>query len=89
MDPLSPGQRSKHDRAARAINHPIRKRMLEVILDKPVDKESLITQLINEGVLPDASHFKYHASMLLNAECIELQDGNYHVTKAGEAVRFT
>ena len=83
-----PSERSKHDLAAKAVNNPIRKRMLEMVLEGKTREKDLIDKLVAEGMIPDGSHFKYHMSFLLKAECVAKNGDNYEITKAGEVVKF-
>lgn len=83
-----PSERSKHDLAAKAVSNPIRKRMLEMVLEGNISESDLIEKLVAEGLIPDGSHFKYHMSFLLKAECVAKKGEVYVITKAGEVVKF-
>ena len=85
--PEVPAQR-KHDLAAKAVSNPVRKRILELLLEGKSIKEDITDVMVAEGILPDSSHFKYHVSFLLKAECLIQNGDSYTITKAGEVVKF-
>ncbi|MHA1681954.1 MAG: hypothetical protein ACTSUE_13530 [Promethearchaeota archaeon] len=87
-DVLEMQVQNKHDLAAKALNNPVRKRILEVILDGKTTEADIIDALVGGGTIPDGSHFKYHVGFLLKAECVRKSDDSFSVTKAGEAVKF-
>ncbi|MFX0099605.1 MAG: hypothetical protein ACFFCS_08490 [Candidatus Hodarchaeota archaeon] len=69
------------------IYHPIRNRILELLLGGRKNEEELIGELMLEKVLHDKSYFKYHINTLLQAECVEQMDDFYFsLTRKGVVV---
>lgn len=82
-----------HGVLLKAVNHPVRRRMLEIVNSNDgITKNELLNQLIENNIIPDENSFEYNMSFLLQAECI--REGSVagsgkirlHITLAGKVV---
>jgi len=65
------------------VNHPVRRRILELLSKTPHGVESMLDQLKKEGLITDDQALKYHLDFLLKASCIELtRDASGKIVKA-------
>lgn len=89
------GSRYLHDLYLKAVNHPIRREILE-ILNKVelVSKEDLIKILIDKDLVEDEFVFKYNIDYLIKALCIEsvIDEKNkeifYKITQSGKVIEY-
>lgn len=75
----------------RTVNHPTRKRILEIISGKPSDKREISRILIDEGLIKEEKETTYHLNLLLDGKCVERdggEDGKFRLTQAGELVDY-
>jgi hypothetical protein len=89
------GSRYLHDLYLKAVNHPIRREILEIINKvELVSKEDLIKILIDKDVVQDKSVFKYNIDYLIKALCIEsvIDEKNkeifYKITQSGKVIEY-
>ncbi|KKM60149.1 hypothetical protein LCGC14_1544790 [marine sediment metagenome] len=89
------GSRYLHNLYLKAVNHPIRREILEIINKvELVSKEDLIKILIDKDVVQDKSVFKYNIDYLIKALCIEsvIDEKNkeifYKITQSGKVIEY-
>ncbi len=89
------GSRYYHDLYLKAVNHPIRRKILHVVNDaKRISKNALIKRLIEDDVIDDEKVFKYNIDFLIKALCInpskdeKVLDIYYEITQAGKVVEY-
>ncbi|MGQ4873558.1 MAG: hypothetical protein ACP6IY_05725 [Promethearchaeia archaeon] len=87
------GVRYLHDLYLKAVNHPIRREMLEIINEKKrISEKELIQILKDKDIINDDSIFKYNMDFLIKAFCvnkIEEDDAVYYeITQSGEVVKY-
>ena len=75
----------------KAVNHPIRRKMLEIVNENNhILRTNLIEKLIESGVINDDSSFDYNMNFLTQANCmIALDDDSekkYEITQQGKVV---
>ncbi|TXT59086.1 MAG: hypothetical protein BAJALOKI1v1_1480003 [Promethearchaeota archaeon] len=91
------GYRYYHDLYLKAINHPIRRKILKTILtikNAKITKEDLFLALKNEGILTDRNIFTYNVEYLKKAFCIEetreenSKETYLQITQNGRVIEF-
>ncbi|MFW9950299.1 MAG: hypothetical protein ACFFKA_09285 [Candidatus Thorarchaeota archaeon] len=87
------GTKYYHSLYLKAINHPIRRVILEMVQSsKRIFEPKLFEDLKKQGVLEDPTTFRYNIDFLLKALCIERieeQDGSYYrITQAGKVIDY-
>jgi DNA-binding transcriptional ArsR family regulator len=87
------GTKYLHDLYLKAVNHPIRREILEIInKTKRISKEDLIKILVEKNLIKDDSNFDYNIDYLLKAFCIErIEEGNkifFEITQSGKVVEY-
>ncbi|MHA1274308.1 MAG: hypothetical protein ACTSQP_08575 [Promethearchaeota archaeon] len=87
------GVRYLHDLYLKAVNHPIRREMLEIINEKKrISEKELIQILKDKDIINDDSIFKYNMDFLIKAFCvnkIEEDDAVYYeITQSGKVVDY-
>ncbi|MEX2682221.1 MAG: winged helix-turn-helix domain-containing protein [Candidatus Sigynarchaeota archaeon] len=86
--------RIEHDIYLKAVNHPTRRRLLELVAKAPLAPETAALKLVEEGLLQNDGQLKYHLDMLVKARCIEIErdpQGNIKtlkITQAGQVVDY-
>jgi DNA-binding transcriptional ArsR family regulator len=86
--------RLAHDVYLRAVNNPVRRRILEIIATGPCSVCRLGERLIREEIIHEPGSLKYHLDYLKKAKCIELhQDDSgkeqvVTITREGKVVDF-
>ena len=84
--------RMAHDIYLKAVNNPVRRRILELVLNGPVSKESLVNALVAEKLLKEPSSLNYHLDFLLKARCIITRDEKgetlVEITQEGKVVDY-
>ncbi len=84
--------RLEHDVYLKAVNNPVRRRLLEIVSKNPCSTVAVTKQLVGDGLLQDEGALKYHLDVLVKAKCITLerdQHGNIKaikITQAGQVV---
>ncbi|MFW9782312.1 MAG: hypothetical protein ACFFFB_08525 [Candidatus Heimdallarchaeota archaeon] len=87
------GSREYHALYLKAVNHPIRKEILNIVNKaKSISRNNLFDILSEKNLLTDYSILDYHIDFLLKALCIEkgLVDGEvkYIITQSGKVVEY-
>ena len=82
--------RQYHDVLLKAVNNPVRRRVLEALFKKKDDGmllSSIQAMLVAEGLIADPSAFKYHLDYLLKAKCVKVREGSVFINEEGEVVK--
>ena len=87
------GTKYLHDLYLKAVNHPIRREILNVINDaKKIDEKALKESLIDKKIIKDESAFYYNIDYLIKALCVSKIEENdeiyYEITKSGQVVDY-
>ncbi|MFX1314331.1 MAG: hypothetical protein ACFE9T_00575 [Promethearchaeota archaeon] len=87
------GTKYLHDLYLKAVNHPIRRKILTILNDsKKISKEKLFGILSEEKVIEDESSFNYNIDYLIKAFCIEKVEEKdkiyYIITQSGKVVDY-
>lgn len=89
------GTRYLHDLYLRAVNHPIRRKILECVnMVKRISKKELFNQLNKNGVLSDENIFNYNMDFLIKSFCIKSvkdeaeQEIYFEITQSGKVVDY-
>ena len=61
-----------HAQHLKAVNHPIRREMLNFINEvEQISEEDLLEKLKNNEILNDENMFRYNMDFLIQAQCVE------------------
>lgn len=89
------GSKYFHDLYLKAVNHPIRREILEIVnKEELVSKENLLKILINKDLVQDKFVFNYNMDYLIKAFCIEsvIDENNkevfYKITQSGKVIEY-
>jgi hypothetical protein len=89
------GTRYLHDLYLKAVNHPIRREILNIINDLTrISKSTLLKKLIEDKIIEDESMFNYNMDFLIKAFCIksindeETNEIYYEITQSGKVVDY-
>lgn len=89
------GSRYFHDLYLKAVNHPIRREILEIVnKETRISRRILLEILINRDLVADESVFNYNLDYLIKAFCIESvvdQKSNeqfYEITQSGKVIEY-
>ena len=89
------GTRYLHELYLKAVNHPIRREILNIInYAKRISKNKLLKKLIEETILDDENMFNYNMDFLIKAFCIKSiidEDTNemiYEITQSGKVIEY-
>ena len=87
------GTKYLHDLYLKAVNHPIRREILNIINQaKKIKEINLIKALIDNQVIKDDSSFNYNIDYLIKAFCVnktvENDDIYYEITQSGQVVDY-
>ena len=84
-----------HDLYLKAVNHPIRREILEIVNElKRISKKDLIRKLLDNEIIEDESMFNYNMDFLIKAFCIksiknEITDEIfYEITQSGKVIEY-
>ena len=86
--------RLEHDVYLKAVNNPVRRRLLEIVSKAPCTPEAVADQLVQDGLLQGEGALKYHLDVLVKAKCIVLDrdpHGNIKaikITQGGQVVDY-
>lgn len=84
--------RMAHANYLKAVNHPTRRRILEILYKEPVSKETLVQALIKEKMLSEPRAINFHLDLLLKANCIKIScEGEkkiLEITQEGKVVDY-
>lgn len=87
------GSKYYHDLYLKAVNHPIRRKILEIV-NKSVEisKNKLFNQLSEQNIISDMSILEYNLDFLIKALCIEKKDDMneiiYTITQSGKIIEY-
>ncbi|MFX1569404.1 MAG: hypothetical protein ACFFCV_13665 [Promethearchaeota archaeon] len=89
------GTRYLHDLYLKAVNHPIRREILNIVNGtKRISKTELIKQLADNKILHDEYVFNYNMDFLIKAFCIQsikvenTDEIYYEITQSGKVVDY-
>ena len=61
-----------HAQHLKAVNHPIRREMLNFINEvEQISEKELLEKLSNNDILDDENMFRYNMDFLIQAQCVE------------------
>jgi len=87
------GSKYYHDLLMRAVNHPIRREILNIVNEsKRISNPELFLKLKSENILDDKNVFNYNLDYLIKALCINViideTSGQifYEITQSGQVV---
>ena len=87
------GTRYLHSLYLKAVNHPIRREILNVVNEvKKISRDELLTKLLELEIIPNEGVFDYNMDYLIKALCIEKTEENdlifYLITQGGKVVDY-
>jgi len=87
------GTKYLHDLYLKAVNHPIRRRILEIINKaKKISKQNLLQTLLNEKMIKDEFSLEYNMDYLIKAFCVnKINEENeiyYEITQSGKVIEY-
>jgi len=89
------GTRYLHDLYLKAVNHPIRREILEIVNElKRISKKNLKRKLLDNEIIEDESIFNYNMDFLIKAFCIKpIKDEKtdeifYEITQSGKVIEY-
>jgi len=88
------GSKYLHDLYLRAVNHPVRKMMLKIILEKKISKKELLKVLIEKNIIKNENQLIYNIDYLIKAFCIiSIKDDDtdeifYEITQSGKVIEY-
>lgn len=83
-----------HDTYLKAINHPIRREILKLFInkDKPLSKNYIFNQLKKRDLITERETLNYNLDYLLKAFCIqkisEREQDKYKLTQSGKIIEY-
>jgi hypothetical protein len=86
--------RLEHEAYLKAVNNPVRRRLLEMVSKDPLPPDTLAALLVKEGLLRNEGTLNYHLDVLVKAKCIVLDrdpHGNIKaikITQGGQVVDY-
>lgn len=89
------GTRYLHDLYLKAVNHPIRREILNIVNKLTrISKSKLLKKLIEDKIIEDESMFNYNMDFLIKAFCIKsVKDEKsneifYEITQGGRVIEY-
>ena len=89
------GSKYMHDLYLRAVNHPVRREILEIVnKTEKISKRELLKKLIDSNFIKDENQLIYNIDYLLKAFCINSikDDENgeifYEITQSGKVIEY-
>lgn len=89
------GTKYFHDRYLKAVNNPIRRKILKIVNNlERISKKDLLKILIERKILEDEHMFNYNIDFLIKAFCIksikdeEQDEIFYEITQSGKVVDY-
>ncbi|MFW9999346.1 MAG: hypothetical protein ACFE9Q_07985 [Candidatus Hodarchaeota archaeon] len=89
------GTRYLHDLYLKAVNHPIRREILNIVNEsKRVSKSDLIKKLAVNNIIDDEYVFNYNMDFLIKAFCIQpitdekTKEIYYEITQSGKVIEY-
>jgi DNA-binding transcriptional ArsR family regulator len=86
--------RLEHEAYLKAVNNPVRRRLLEMVSKDPLSPDAVAEQLVREGLLRNKETLNYHLDVLVKAKCVILDrdpQGNIKaikITQGGQVVDY-
>lgn len=83
-----------HDTYLKAINHPIRREILKLFINKdlPLTKNDIFIQLKEQDLITERETLDYNLDYLLKAFCIEKvidkEQDKYKLTQSGKIIEY-
>ncbi|MBY8987325.1 MAG: hypothetical protein KGD61_02635 [Candidatus Lokiarchaeota archaeon] len=89
------GSKFLHDLYLKAVNHPVRRKILEIVNKaKKISKKELLKVLIEENIIKEENQLIYNIDYLLKAFCInsieddESREIFYEITQSGKVIEY-
>lgn len=87
------GTRYLHSLYLKAVNHPIRREILEIVNSKKeIARKALLDDLLERSIIPNEGAFDYNMDFLIKAFCIQKAEENdeifYKITQSGKVVDY-
>ncbi|MBY9008849.1 MAG: hypothetical protein KGD74_03175, partial [Candidatus Lokiarchaeota archaeon] len=89
------GSKYMHDLYLRAVNHPVRREILEIVnKTEKISKKELLKKLIDSNFIKDENQLAYNIDYLTKAFCINSikddDDGEifYEITQSGKVIEY-
>ncbi len=89
------GSKYLHDLYLKAVNHPVRREILEIVNKaKKISKKELLKELIEKNVIKEENQLVYNIDYLLKAFCIKsIEDDEsneifYEITQSGKVIEY-
>lgn len=89
------GTKYLHDLYLKAVNHPVRREILEIVnKTKKISKKELLKELIEKNVIKEENQLVYNIDYLLKAFCIksigddESNEIFYEITQSGKVIEY-
>ena len=87
------GSKYLHSLYLKAVNHPIRRKILEIVNKaKKISKEKLLDTLIDKDLINDESSLNYNMDYLVKAFCVKAIEEDdkiyYEITQSGQVVDY-
>ena len=89
------GTKYLHDLYLKAVNHPVRREILEIVNKaKKISKKELLKELIEKNVIKEENQLVYNIDYLLKAFCIKsIEDDEsneifYEITQSRKVIEY-
>ena len=89
------GSKYLHDLYLKAVNHPVRREILEIVNKaKNISKKELLKVLIEKKVIKEENQLVYNIDYLIKAFCINsIEDDDsdeifYEITQSGKVIEY-
>ena len=89
------GSKYLHDLYLKAVNHPVRREILEIVnKTKKISKSELLKKLLDSNAIKEENQLVYNIDYLLKAFCISSikDDENgeifYEITQSGKVIEY-
>jgi len=87
------GTKYLHDLYLKAVNHPVRRQILEIVnKTKKISKNALLKELIEKNLINEENQLIYNIDYLIKAFCINsLEEGDetfYEITQSGKVIEY-
>jgi len=89
------GTKYLHDLYLKAVNHPVRREILEIVnRAKKISKKELLKLLIEKDIIKEENQLIYNIDYLLKAFCItsilddESNEIFYEITQSGKVIEY-
>jgi len=89
------GSKYLHDLYLKAVNHPVRREILEIVnKTKKISKSELLKKLLDSNAIKEENQLVYNVDYLLKAFCInsikDEENGEifYEITQSGKVIEY-